>query len=168
MKKIAFLLIFSISNLYSQNIISHNEVLRELMDDKESLQTTLIIPNTEFSIGIYPLFYDVEDLTERQCGDIKTNQSKNTKILEILKERNLLKVLYLSKVNNKYESINSKDFFLESEVCIFIQLNYDNGNSGVHQVFIPIKKRKNAKIIVKAISSIFDNKYCFRKFKKLI
>ncbi|WP_036841197.1 hypothetical protein [Polaribacter sp. Hel_I_88] len=166
MKKIVFLLIFSISNLYSQNIISRNEVLRELMDDKESLQISLIIPNKAFSIGIYPLFYDVEDFTEQQCGDIKTNELKNAKVLAILKERNLLKVLYLSKGNNKYESIDSNDFFLGSEVCIFIQLTYDKGNSGVHQVFIPIKKRKKAKLLVKAITNIFDNKYCFGKFEK--
>lgn len=154
------------SNLYSQNIISYGEVLSDLMNDTKSLQTSLIIPNIEFSIGVYPLSYDLEDLTEEQCGDIKTNQSKNAKIVEVLKERDLLKVLYLYKGSNKYESINSKDFFLESEVCIFIQLNYDNGKSGVSQVFIPVRKRKYAKKIINAISNLFDSKYCFRKFKK--
>ncbi|MFT4802164.1 MAG: hypothetical protein ACI93N_001941, partial [Flavobacteriaceae bacterium] len=83
-KTISILLFFIISFSFAQNEITHEKTLSEIKKSSKILCTNLIIPNVKFSIGIFTTEWDVEDLTEEQCGDIKTNEIKNGKILEIL------------------------------------------------------------------------------------
>ena len=165
---ILFLLCFLSLKLSSQRKIVYEEVLKDLKTDYKSLQTTLIIPNIEFHVGIYPQHYDVEDLTKEQCGDIKTDYYKNKKIIEILNNNSLLEELYLDGGDSRFVSINSNKYFNENDVFLFLQLNFDNGKSGVYQVFIPIKKRDKSKKIIKLISDIFEYKFCFKKLKRKI
>jgi len=160
-----FLLIFS--SIYSQKEIIYEDVLSDIKNSQDILCIDLLIPNEEFSIGIYTNQWEVEDLSEEQCGDIKTDSNKNAKILDFLQSQNLLKEPYFNDENNKYLNLNSEDIFEWDKMELIIKLNfYLEGDHRLDQVYIPINDKKHAKTIIKSISKIFDSDYCFRKLRR--
>lgn len=161
-----FLLIFLIFNVSAQEVLKHEKILRAIENNINTLQFGLIIPKEEFFIGIYPKQYIVEDLTDEQCGDIKSSSENNLKVIEVLKSRDLLNKLYVDVGNNRYSSINSDNYFSENTVRLFIELQVDFGESDYYQVFIPVYSRREAKDLINAICDIFDYKYCFKKLKR--
>ena len=168
MKKITLYFILFISNIFSQDKIKVEYILDGIKNSSNSLCTDLIIPNEEFSVGIYTLKWIVEDLTEEQCGDIKTDSSKNLKIIKTLMSEKLLNDFYIDIGNKKYKSLNSDKSFEEKEVKLLIVLNFYNGKSNIDKIYVPIKEKKDAKRIVNSICKIFEYKYCFKKFKRLL
>ncbi|CAM1357726.1 hypothetical protein [Tenacibaculum halocynthiae] len=110
-KTISILLFFIVSYSFAQNKITYEKTLAEIKKSSKVLCTNLIIPNVEFSIGIFTTEWEVEDLTEEQCGDIKTNELRNRKILEILESKKLLEKFYVEMENNSFESIESNEKF---------------------------------------------------------
>lgn len=167
-KTISILLFFIISYSFSQNEITHEKTLAEIKKSSKVLCTNLIIPNVEFSIGIFTTEWIVEDLTEEQCGDIKTNELKNGKILEILEYKNLLKKFYVEMENNNFESIESNEKFEWNKAKLIINLNFSNDINELNQVYIPIMNKKEAKELIKSICPIFESDFCFKKLKRKI
>ena len=165
-KKISILLFFTILNSFSQNEITYEKTLSDIKNSSKILCTNLIIPNVEFSIGIFTTEWEVEDLTEEQCGDIKTNEIKNRKILEILESKKLLKKLYAEMENNNYENIESSEKFDWNKAKLIINLNFSNDFNVLNQVYIPIMSKKKAKELIKLICPIFKSEFCFRKLKR--
>tara|TARA_R100000963_G_C4592327_1_gene69067 strand:- start:126 stop:641 length:516 start_codon:yes stop_codon:yes gene_type:complete len=161
---ILFLFIFTFS--FSQNEITYEKTLSDIKESSKILCTNLIIPNKDFSIGIYTEEWEVEDLTMEQCGDIKTDSIKNLKIIEILTSKKLLDKLYLNMESNEYESINSSDKFEWNKANLIVELNFTHNWKGVNQVYIPINNKKQAKELIKSICKIFDSDFCFRKLKR--
>ena len=161
---ISFLFILTIS--FSQNKATYEKTLSEIKNSSKILCTNLIIPNSEFSVGIYTDGWEVEDLTEEQCGDIKTNSNKNLKILKLLESEGLLNSLYLDIGNKKYEKIESNEEFEWSKTILVIELNFVTKLNGTDQVYIPISTKKKAKELINSFNDIFNSKYCFRKLKK--
>lgn len=163
---ILFLSFFSYS--FSQNKITYKNVLTEIHKSHETLCVSLLIPNNDFYIGIYTKEWEVEDLTREQCGDIKTDSIKNSKIIGLLNSKNLLSKLFLKMENNEYENINSVDKFEWNKAKLIIELNFSNDWTKLNQVYIPIFNKKQAKQVIKNISKIFDSDYCFHKLKRKI
>lgn len=161
---IFFLLIFTYS--FSQSEITYEKALSDINNSSEILCTNLIIPNKYFSVGIYTEQWEVEDLTMEQCGDIKTDSIKNSKIIKVLNSRNLLTTLYLNMENNEYVSINSSGKFDWDKANLIVELNFTQIWDGIHQVYIPINNKKTAKEIITSISDIFESDYCFKKLKR--
>ena len=161
---IFFLLIFTYS--FSQSEITYEKALSDINNSSEILCTNLIIPNKDFSVGIYTEQWEVEDLTMEQCGDIKTDSIKNSKIIKVLNSRNLLKTLYLNMENNEYVSINSSEKFDWGKASLILELNFTKNWKGIHRVYISINNKKKAKELIKSISDIFESDYCFRKLKR--
>lgn len=161
---ILFLFIFTFS--FSQNEIIYEKTLSDIENSSKILCTNLLIPNKDFSIGIYTEEWEVEDLTMEQCGDIKTDSIKNSKIIEILNSKHLLDKLYLNMENNEYESINSSDKFEWNKANLIVELNFTQNWKGVNQVYIPISNKKQAKKLIKSICKIFESDFCFRKLKR--
>lgn len=161
---IFFLLIFTYS--FSQSEITYEKALSDINNSSDILCTNLIIPNKDFSVGIYTEQWEVEDLTIEQCGDIKTDSIKNSKIIKVLNSKNLLKTLYLNMENNEYVSINSSEKFEWDKASLIITLNFSQNWEGISQVYIPINNKKKAKELIKLISDIFESDYCFKKLKR--
>jgi hypothetical protein len=128
----------------------------------------LIIPDKEFSIGIYTEIWEVEDLSQEQCGDIKTDATKNSEIIKLLNNKRLLDKLYLEMENNQYQMIGSKGKFKWNETKLIIELNFDHYSQLISQVYIPINNRKKAKDIIRSFKRIFNSDYCFRKLKRTL
>ncbi|EZH73793.1 hypothetical protein ATO12_17830 [Aquimarina atlantica] len=136
---ILFLFIFTFS--FSQNQITYEKTLSDIKKSSKVLCTNLIIPNNDFSIGIYTKEWEVEDLTIEQCGDIKTDSIKSSKIIEILSSGKLLDKLYLNMENNKYESINSSDKFEWNKANLIVELNFTHNWNSANKVYIPINNK---------------------------
>jgi hypothetical protein len=165
-KTISILLFFIISFSFAQNEITHEKTLSEIKKSSKILCTNLIIPNVKFSIGIFTTEWDVEDLTEEQCGDIKTNEIKNGKILEILESKKLLEKFYVEMENNNFESLESNEKLEWNKAKLIINLNFSNDINSLNQVYIPIMNKKQAKELIKLIYPIFESDFCFRKLKR--
>ena len=163
--KITFniLVLFIFTSSFSQTEIKYQDVLSDIEKSANILCTQLIIPEEEFSIGIFTDEWEVEDLTMEQCGDIKTDSEINSKIIDILISKNLLEKLYLYMENNEYVSINSPDKFLWNKEALIVELNFTHNWRGVNQVYIPINDKKQAKELIKLIQSLFNKDYCFNK-----
>ncbi|WP_299137031.1 hypothetical protein [uncultured Tenacibaculum sp.] len=165
-KTISFLLFFIVSYSFAQNEITYEKTLAEIKKSSKVLCTNLIIPNVEFSIGIFTTEWEVEDLTEEQCGDIKTNELRNRKILEILESKKLLEKFYVEMENNSFESIESNEKFEWNKTKLIINLNFSNDISELNQVYIPIMNKKEAKELIKSICPIFESDFCFKKLNR--
>jgi hypothetical protein len=161
---ILFLFIFTFS--FSQNEITYEKTLSDIKSSSKILTTTLIIPDVEFYIGIFTTDWIVEDLTKEQCGDIKTDSLKNSKIIKILESKKLLEKLYVEMENNNYESINSSEKFEWKDAKLVINLNFSDESDVFNQVYIPIMNKKKAKELIKSISPIFESDFCFKKLKR--
>lgn len=163
---ILFLLFYVIS--FSQNVITHRKTVKTIKNSSKDLCVNLIIPDKEFSIGIYTEIWEVEDLSQEQCGDIKTDEAKNSEIIKLLNKRRLLDKLYLEMENNQYEMIGSNEKFKWNETQLIIELNFNHYSELINQVYIPINNRKQAKDIIRLFKKIFDSDYCFKKLKRTL
>lgn len=172
MKKIITLLLIIIPFLlFSQDEITYEKTLYEIEHSQRRLCIDLLVPNDDFSIGIYTKNVIVEDLTKEQCGDIKTDSLKNSKILEVLKTEKLLDSFYIlfdDKGYDEYVKINSSETFEWNKAKLIIILNPMSIEFGLDQIFIPIHDKKQAKELIESISKIFNSDYCFKKLKRKV
>ena len=164
--KLSLLFFFIHVNSFAQSEVSYDKVLSEIKSSNSFLCTNLIIPDEDFSIGIFTDEWEVEDLSMEQCGDIKTDSLRNSKILKILESNKLLDNLYVQMDKNNYSSLNSKDEFEWNKMKMVISLSSSQKWNGLYEVYIPIRDKKTAKELVKRISKVFDSDYCFRKLKR--
>lgn len=164
--KLSIVFSFFLANLFAQSEISYNKVLTEIRNSNDFLCTNLLIPNNDYSVGLFTKEWEVEDLTMEQCGDIKTDSLRNSKILKILESKQLLDNLYIQMDKNNYSSLNSDAEFEWSKMKMVIHLSSSQKWGELYQVYIPIKDKKTAKELVKSISKIFDSDYCFKKLKR--
>ena len=166
--KLLVIFYFILANLFAQSEISYDKVLNEIRNSSNFLCTNLLLPNDKYNVGIFTKEWEVEDLTMEQCGDIKTDSLRNSKILRILESENLLEKLYIQMDKNNYSSLNTNDEFEWNKMKMVIDLSSSQKWDGLYQVYIPIKDKKQAKELVKSISKIFDSDYCFKKLKRKI
>lgn len=146
--------------------MSYDKVLAEIKNSNDFLCTNLLIPNNDYSVGIFTEEWEVEDLTIKQCGDIKTDSLQNSKILKILESKQLLDNLYIQMDKNNYSSLNSNDEFEWNKMKMVINLSSSQKWGGLYEVYIPIRDKKIAKELIKLFSKVFDSNYCFRKLKR--
>ena len=164
--KLSVIFFFILVNLFAQSEISYDKVLSGIRNSNDFLCTNLLIPNNDYNVGIFTKEWEVEDLTMEQCGDIKTDSLRNSKILRILESKMLLDNLYIQMDKNNYSSLNSKDEFEWNKMKMVISLSSSQKWNGLYEVYIPIRDKKTAKELVKRISKVFDSDYCFRKLKR--
>jgi len=164
--KLSLLFFFILVSSFAQSEVSYDKVLSEIINSNSFLCTNLIIPDEDFSIGIFTEEWEVEDLSMEQCGDIKTDSLRNSKILKILESNKLLDNLYVQMDKNNYSSLNSNKEFEWNKMQMVIDLSSSQKWDGLYQVYIPIKDKKQAKELIKSISKIFDSDYCFKKLKR--
>ena len=164
--KLSLLFFFILVNSFAQSEVSYDKVLSEIKNSNSFLCTNLIIPDEDFNIGIFTEEWEVEDLSMEQCGDIKTDSLRNSKILKILESNKLLDNLYVQMDKNNYSSLNSNEEFEWNKMHMVIDLSSSQKWDGLYQVYIPIKDKKQAKELIKSISKIFDSDYCFKKLKR--
>ena len=153
---------------HAQNELTYKKVVNDIDKNASSLIFNLIVPNNDFSIGIYPKDWDVEDLSFEQCGDIKTDINKNQKILQSLKSKKLLDSLFIYTESNVYESLISSDKFNIEQTSLLIEVGLYNDPQGLNYVYIPIFTRKCSKKVLKDISKIFEANLCFRKLIRIL
>ena len=164
--KLSIIFFFVILNLLAQSEISYSKTLAQIRNSNDFLCTNFFIPNIDYSVGIFTEEWEVEDLTMEQCGDIKTDSLRNSKILNILESNKLLDDLYIQIDKNSYSSLNSEDELEWNKMKMIIGLSSSQEFNGLYQVYIPIKDKKQAKKLIKSIGKIFDSDYCFNKLKR--
>ncbi|WP_396596492.1 hypothetical protein [Dokdonia sp. R86516] len=150
----------------AQKVVNYEDILIEIKSSKRTLCMNLIIPTEDFSIGIYTEDWEVEDLTMEQCGDIKTDSIKNSKLIYLLESEQYLENLYLNIENNTYENIRSFDTFNWNDSKMVLNLILYKESKEFYDIFIPIKSKKQSKKLIRSISKLLKNDYCFKKLKR--
>lgn len=162
MKVIACLLvILAFSESFSQKSLSYKEVRNELENSSESLNTTLILLNSDFYIAITKdAIVDNPELNA--CIDIQSDNIKNKQIIRILEKHNLLDKLYV-RIENEYVNLSSSQTFNPEETELYLELFYKTNNFEVMSCFVPVFERKKAKELIWDFNKVFDNSSCFNK-----
>tara|TARA_Y100000814_G_C12159731_1_gene343952 strand:+ start:193 stop:633 length:441 start_codon:yes stop_codon:yes gene_type:complete len=146
--------------------LDFNKIRVELENSSESLNTTLILPNSDFYIGITKDVI-VENIELNPCIDIVSNTKKNEKVIGILKKHNLLDKLYVE-IENEYADLSSDQIFKPTETELYLELFFKTKDFGIMSCFVPVFEKKKAKELICDLDKIFDYKYCFKKFKRKI
>ena len=121
MKTLIYTILFlTFNQSFAQKTLSYQNVLAELENSSESLNTTLISPKSDFYIGITKGAI-VENPELNSCIDIKTNEKKNGQIITILKKYNLLDKLYVE-INNEYSDLSSDQIFKPTQTELYLEL----------------------------------------------
>ena len=167
MRILIFAILFlTFNQSFSQKTLDYKKILTELENSSESLNTTLIIPNSDFYIGITKDAI-VENPELNSCIDIPTNEKKNGQIIRILKKYNLLDKLYVE-IENEYSDLSSDQVFKSNETEFYLELLFKTKDFGIMSCYVPIFDKKKAKDLIKDLNKIFDYKYCFKKLKRKI
>ena len=111
------ILFLTFNQSFSQKTLSFENILGELENSSESLNTTLISPKSDFYIGITKDAI-VENPELNSCIDIETNEEKNEQIIGILKKHNLLDKLYVE-IENEYSDLSSDQIFKPTETELY-------------------------------------------------
>lgn len=160
------ILFLTFNQSFSQKTLSFENILGELENSSESLNTTLISPKSDFYIGITKDAI-VENPELNSCIDIETNEEKNEQIIGILKKHNLLDKLYVE-IENEYSDLSSDQIFKPTETELYLELFFKTKDFGIMSCFVPIFEKKKAKELICDLDKIFDYKYCFKKLKRKI
>ena len=167
MKTLIYTILFlTFNQSFAQKTLSYQNVLAELENSSESLNTTLISPKSDFYIGITKGAI-VENPELNSCIDIKTNEKKNGQIITILKKHNLLDKLYVE-INNEYSDLSSDQIFKPTQTELYLELFFKTKDFGIMSCFVPVFEKKKAKELICDLNKIFDYKYCFKKLKQKI
>jgi len=159
-------LFLTFNQSFSQKTLDYKKILTELENSSESLNTTLILPNSDFNIGITKGVI-VENPELNSCIDITTDEKKNEQIIKILKEHNLLDKLYVE-IKNEYSDLSSDQIFKPTETELYLELFFKTKDFGIMSCFVPVFDKKKAKELICDLDKIFDYKYCFKKLKRKI
>ncbi|MAN59571.1 MAG: hypothetical protein CMC08_07020 [Flavobacteriaceae bacterium] len=146
--------------------MDYKKILAELENSSESLNTNLILPNSDFYIGITKDAI-VENIELNPCIDIVSNTKKNEQVIGILKKHNLLDKLYVE-IENEYADLSSDKIFKPTETELYLELFFKTKNFGIISCFVPVFEKKKAKELICDLDKIFDYKYCFKKLKRKI
>ena len=146
--------------------LNYNEILAELENSSESLNTTLILPNSDYYVGITKNAI-VENPELNSCIDISTDEKKNRQIIEILKKHNLLNKLYVE-IENEYADLSSDQIFKPKETDLYLELFFKTKKFGFINCFVPVFEKNKARELVCDLQKIFNNSLCFKKLKRKI
>lgn len=152
------------NQFFSQKTLDYKEILADLENSSESLNTSLFLPNSDFYIGITKDVI-VENPELNSCIDIKTDEKKNGQIIGILKKHSLLKKLYVE-IENEYADLSSDQIFRPSDTELYLDLIFRTKNSGIIICYVPIFDKKKAKELICDLEKFFDYKHCFKKLKR--
>ncbi len=167
MKTLIFAILFLIFNKsFSQKTLDFDKILVELENSSESLNTTLILPNSDFYIGITKDVI-VENIELNPCIDIVSDAKKNEQVIGILKKHNLLDKLYVE-IQNEYADLSSDQIFKPTETELYLELLFKTKDFGIMICFVPVFEKKQAIELICDLDKIFDYKYCFKKLKRKI
>ena len=167
MRILIFAILFlTFNQLFSQKTLDYEKILAELENSSESLNTTLILPNSDYYVGITKNAI-VENPELNSCIDIPTDEKKNGQIIGTLKKHNLLNKLYVE-IENEYADLSSDQIFKPMETDLYLELFFKTKNFGFMSCFVPIFEKKKAKELICDLNKIFDYKYCFKKLKRKI
>jgi hypothetical protein len=165
MRILIFTILFlTFNQSFSQKTLDYKKILMELENSSESLNTTLILPNSDFYIGITKDVI-VENPELNFCIDIQTDEKKNGEIIRILKKHNLLNKLYVE-IDNEYADLSSDQVFKSNETELYLELFFKTKDFGIMSCFVPVFKKKKAKELIWDLNKIFDYKNCFKKLKR--
>jgi len=163
---IYIILFLTFNHSFSQITLDYKKVLAELENSSESLNTTLILPNSDFYIGITKDVI-VENIELNPCIDIVSNTKKNEQVIGILKKHNLLDKLYVE-IENEYTDLSSDQIFKPTETELYLELFFKTKDFEIMSCFVPVFEKKKAKELIYDLDKIFDYKYCFKKLKRKI
>ena len=163
---IYIILFLTFNQAFSQKTLDYNEILAELENSTESLNTSLILPNSDFYIGITKDMI-VENPELNSCIDIGTDKKKNGQIIGVLKKHNLLDNLYVE-IENEYTHLSLDQIFKPKETELYLELFFKTKNFGFMSCFVPVLSKKKAKELICDLDKIFDYKYCFKKLERKI
>lgn len=167
MRILIFAILFlTFNKCFSQKTLDFDKIRAELENSSESLNTTLILPNSDFYIGITKDVI-VENIELNPCIDIVSNTKKNEQVIGILKKHNLLDKLYVE-IENEYADLSSDQIFKPTETELYLELFFKTKDFGIMSCFVPVFEKKKAKELIYDLDKIFDYKYCFKKLKQKI
>ena len=167
MRILIFAILFlTFNKSFSQKTLDFDKIRAELENSSESLNTTLILPNSDFYIGITKDVI-VENPELNSCIDIATDEKKNGQIIGTLKKHNLLDKLYVE-IENDYSDLSSDQIFKPAETELYLELFFKTKDFGIMSCFVPVFEKKKAKELICDLNKIFDYKYCFKKLKRKI
>lgn len=167
MRILIFTILLLTSNMsFSQKTLDFEKIRAELDNASESLNTTLILPNSDFYIGITKDVI-VENIELSPCIDIVSNTKNNEQVIGILNKHNLLDKLYVE-LENEYADLSSDQVFKPTETELYLELFFKTKDFGIINCFVPVFEKKKATELISDLDKIFDNKYCFKKLKRKI
>ncbi len=167
MRILIFAILFlTFNKSYSQKTLDFNKIQAELENSSESLNTTLILPNSDFYIGITKDVL-VENIELNPCIDIASNTKKNELVIGILKKYNLLQKLYVE-IDKEYADLSSDQIFEPIETELYLELFFKTKDFGNMSCFVPVFEKKKAMELIWELDKIFDHNNCFKKLKRKI
>lgn len=161
---IFFVLLVSIDS-FAQEGLTAAKVRADVKDSTESLSVTLLLPDSDFYIGLTTDQF-VENIYMNPCIDIKSNTKKNAKVLDLLEKHQLLDKLFVE-IDNQYETPDASTSFEPNESILYLEL-FLGVKKSVHQVYVPIFSREKAELLISSLKKIYGNKKCFKKLQKMI
>ncbi|MCK8523136.1 hypothetical protein M0D21_16275 [Aquimarina sp. D1M17] len=155
---ILMLLIFS--NTIGQETPGYIEIRKIIERSASSLNTALIVPDSDFYIGIRNNGI-VENIDQDPCIDIQSDDEKNKQILAVLKKHKLLDSLYMG-ADNQFINLRTSKSIKPENTKFYIELTH-TGENAPDQIFIPILEYEKAYQLIEDLNIIFDNEACYKK-----
>lgn len=161
---ICFIITLTIGTSFSQEKFDYLEIRTALENSSKSLNTTILLPNSDFHIGT-TLDMLIENPELNPCIDIQSNSEKNARVISVLNKHRLLDKLYIE-INNQYIDISSDQIFKPNKTQLYLELFFKTRDFGFVSCFVPVINKNSAKELIEDLSKIFDNKYCFKKLNR--
>lgn len=159
-----FLTLFSMAS-FAQEVLTADKIKSDLKASAESLGVTFIVPDSDFYIGLVTDQL-VENIYLNPCIDIKSDINKNQKVLNVLEKHKLLNQLFI-KVDNQYQTADSKVIFEPDEAVLYLEL-FIGVNKSVSQIFVPMFDKEKAELLIADLRKIYGNKKCFKQLQREI
>ena len=164
MRKIIILFfVFIFSNLFSQENIDYSTIKNELELSSNTLYTKISIPLSEFYIEITKDSI-INNSFYEPCVELKSDITKNDKILEILKNNDLLKEFYITK-NDELIKISSDNNSVFGNQILNIELIFKSKNIKQPIILLIFEKNQAEKLLIE-FYNLFENNECFLKMRK--
>ncbi len=163
---ICLILTLTINQSFSQKTLDYLEIRTELENSSRSLNTIILLPNSDFYIGT-TMEAIVENPELNPCIDIQSDNQKNAGIIGILAKYGLLDKLFIE-INNEYVDLGSEEVFKPKETELYLELFFKTRDFGFVSCFVPVLKKSRAKKLINDLSNIFDSEYCFNKLERKI
>lgn len=164
-KTIIIYFLFIFSNLLSQENLQFNIIKSELEKATNTLYVKLSIPSSDFYIEITKDSI-INNPFYEPCVELKSNLTKNKKIIDILEKHDFLNEFYITVEDQLVKISNNNNSNFGNQI-MNIELIFKS-KSIRQPVILLIFKKDEAEKFLNKLSDLFDNNECFLKMKKEI